>query len=299
MKDNLFIENLKQSIGMRIFLFLFILLISSLIGIALSAIFIFAGDTGMKIAQGLSSIMMFVVPPIVYYCITRKKHQMQDLGFRKVARPWWLLLLGVAVMFISLPVTNQLTVWNENMNLGSTLAKLEDYLKTLEETARSATEKMLNVSTFGGLLLNLLIIALIPALGEEMTFRGVLQQSLTRKLKPHIAIFLSAAIFSFIHFQFYGFLPRMFLGILLGYMFYVTGSLWTSILMHFFNNGTAVVLYYLNNKGIINIDVEHFGETQSVWLVVASAVVTTGLIAWSWRKSLGLSAATNTKKGKT
>ena len=285
MQDNLFIENLKQSTGMRVFLFLIILLISSLIGIAISFAFMFASDTGMKIAQGLSSIFMFVVPPIVYYLITRKANQMRDLGFRSLDRPWWLIITGVAVMLLSIPFTSQLTLWNENMSFGPAFAKLEAYLKTLEETAQAATEKMLNVSTIGGLLLNLLIIALIPAVGEEMTFRGVLQQSLTRKMNPHAAIILSAAIFSFIHFQFYGFLPRMFLGILLGYMFYITGSLWTSILMHFVNNGSLVVLYYLNNKGIINVDVEHFGETWSMWYFVASAVVTIGLVAWSWKKA--------------
>ena len=285
MQDNLFIENLKQSTGMRIFLYLIILLISSLIGIALAAVFVFAGDTGIKIGQGINSSFMFIVPPIVYYYLMSKAHPMRDLGFRSLAQPWWLILIGVAVMFVSIPVTTRLTTWNESMSFGKNLSWLEDWIKSLEETAKAATEKMLNVNTFGGLLLNLLIIALIPAFGEEMTFRGVLQQSLTRKLNPHVAIILSAAIFSFIHFQFYGFLPRMFLGILLGYMFYITGSLWTSMLMHFFNNGTAVVLYYLNNKGVLGIDVEHFGETQNGWLLAASALATLGLIAWSWNRA--------------
>ncbi|MBR3427019.1 MAG: CPBP family intramembrane metalloprotease [Bacteroidales bacterium] len=284
MKDNLFTENLKQSIGMRVFLFLIIVMISSLIGIALSAVFLFAGDLGMKIGQGISSIMMFVVPPIVYYSITRKEHQMRALGFRKLTPPWWLIFIGVAIMFVSIPVTATLTTWNEGMSLGGAFSKLEDLIKNLEETAKATTEKMLNVNTIGGLLLNLVIIALIPAIGEEMTFRGVLQQSLTRKMNPHIAIILSAAIFSFFHFQFYGFLPRMFLGALLGYMFYITGSLWTSILMHFVNNGSAVVLYYLDNKGLIE-DAEHWGETQSTWIIAASAAITIGLILWSWRKS--------------
>ena len=170
------------------------------------------------------------------------------------------------------------------MSLGQAFAKIEEYLKTLEETAKLATEKMLKADSFGGMLFNLLIVALIPAVGEELTFRGVVQQSLTRKMNPHVAIFLSAAIFSFIHFQFYGFLPRMFLGLLLGYMFYITNSLWTSIAMHFANNGTVVVLYYLANKGIIE-DAEHFGETDNVWLIVASAVLTVGIVVWSWRKS--------------
>ena len=286
MNDNPFIESLKQSTGMRVFMFLIILLVSSLIGAAVSAIFVFAGDTGMKIAQGISSVFMFVVPPIVYYCLTRKEHAMQELGFRSLTPPWWLIIIGVALMFVSLPVTNQLTVWNEAMKFGGPFETLETWIKTLEDTAAAATEKMLNVDTIGGLLANLLIIALIPAVGEELTFRSVLQQSLTRGIKnPHVAILLSAALFSFIHFQFYGFLPRMFLGILLGYMFYITGSLWTSILMHFLNNGTAVVLYYLNHKGIIDVDVDHFGQMQNPWLIAASAAVTVGLMVWSWRKA--------------
>ena len=285
MKDNLFAENLMQSVGVRIFLFLVILLISTLIGIALSAIFVFAGDTGIKIGQGITSFFMFAVPPIVYYFITRKERPMQVLGFQKVKSPWWFyILIGVALMFVSLPVTNQLTAWNEGMSLGKSLTWLEDWIKSLEDTAKVTTEKMLNVNTIGGLLLNLVIVALIPAIGEEMTFRGVLQQALTRKMKnPHVAIILSAAIFSFIHFQFYGFLPRMFLGILLGYMFYITGSLWTSMLMHFLNNGTAVVLYYLNNKGVIDIDVEHFGAMNG-GMVALSAVVTVTLIVWGWKQ---------------
>lgn len=284
MKDNLFTENLKQSTGMRIFLYLVILLISTLIGMLLAAIF-FTSDTGIKIGQGINSIFMFVVPPFVYYYLTRKEHQMQDLGFRSLTPPWWLILIGVVVMFVCIPVTTQLTTWNENLSFGKNLTWLEDWIKSMEEIAKAATEKMLNVDTIGGLLLNLVIVALIPAVGEELTFRGVLQQSLTRKMNPHVAIILSAAIFSFIHFQFYGFLPRMFLGILLGYMFYITGSLWTSILMHFLNNATAVVLYYLNNKGTISIDIDHFGATDNAWLLFASALVTSGLIAWSWWKN--------------
>ena len=280
-------ENIKQSTATRILLFLVIMLVSGLIGTGISAVFMFAGNVGMKIAQGLSSIMMFVVPPIVYYYITRKENQMQELGFRSVSEPWlFYIIIGVVLMFVSLPVTNQLGTWNEGFRLGGVFEKLGELMATLEEQAATVTEQMLTVDTFGGLMFNLLIIALIPAVGEELTFRGVLQQSLTRGLKnPHVAIILSAAIFSFIHFQFLGFLPRMFLGILLGYMFYVSGSLWTSILMHFVNNGTAVVVYYLNHKGVLNVDVDHFGAMDSLWMVALSALVTIGLIVWAWKKS--------------
>lgn len=283
MHDNLFTENLKQSAGMRIFLFLIIFLIGTLIGAAASALFVVGGDTGMKIGQGVASIFMFVVPPIVYYYITRKENRMQALGLRRLSSPWWLIIVAVALMIVSIPVTTTLTTWNEGMHLGGAFSGIEKWMKELEETAQALTDKMTNVDTIGGLLLNLLVIALIPAVGEEMTFRGVIQQSLTRRMNPHIAIILSAAIFSFFHFQFFGFFPRLFLGILLGYMFYITGSLWTSILMHFVNNGAAVTLYYLGNIGVIE-DAEHWGETQNVWIIVASAVMTLGLIIWSWRK---------------
>ena len=277
-------ENLKQSTGARILIFLVILLVSGTIGVAVSSVFMLMGNTGMKIGQGISSIFMFVVPPIVYYFVTRKEHQMRELGFRSVNRPWPLFVLAaIALIYVSIPVTTTLTTWNEGMKLGGALQALEDMMKALEESAAALTEQMLNVDTVGGLLLNLLVIALIPAIGEELTFRGVLQQGLTRRMNPHVAIILTAAIFSFIHFQFYGFLPRMFLGVLLGYMFYVSGSLWPSILMHFLNNGTSVLLYYLCNKGVID-DAEHFGETTNVWLIAASAMITVALVVWCWRK---------------
>ena len=286
MKDNFFTENLRQSSGMRVFIFAIIFLVCTLLGAAVAAVMASGGDLMLKLAQGISSILMFVVPPIVYYYITRRDHPMQQLGFREVASPAGLLLItSVLLMFISLPVTNQLTTWNEALKLGGPFEKLETLMKNLEDKAAAVTERMLNVDTIGGLLLNLIVIALIPAIGEELTFRGVLQQALTRKMKnPHVAIILSAAIFSFIHFQFYGFLPRMFLGILLGYMFYITGSLWTSMLMHFLNNGTAVVLYFLNNRGIIDIDVDHFGAMNG-WMVALSAALTVALIVWSWWKA--------------
>ena len=241
--------------------------------------FLMGDITQMKIGQGISSAMIFIAPPMILYAFTR--HQpMRELGFRK-PNSAWLLLIGVVLMFVSLPLTNLLTSWNEKMNFGAAFESLEALLQQLEETAGDLTERMLQVDSFGGLLFNLLVIALIPAIGEELTFRGVLQQALTRRCNVHVAVFLSAFIFSFIHFQFYGFLPRMFLGLLLGYLFYYSGSLWTSILMHFVNNGAAVVVAYLDYKGQIDVDIDHFGATSNVWLLGASLVVTVGLIILS------------------
>lgn len=273
-----FKKNLRTSLGFRIFVYLFALLLCALIGTVIT-LFLMVDITQMKIGQGISSALIFIAPPLILYAVSR--HQpMRAIGFRK-PNTAWMLLIGVALMFVSLPLTNLLTTWNEKMNFGEAFESLEALLKQLEDTAGDLTEQMLQVDSIGGLLFNLLVIALIPAIGEELTFRGVLQQALTRKMNVHVAVFLSAFIFSFIHFQFYGFLPRMFLGLLLGYLFYYSGSLWTSILMHFVNNGAAVVVAYLDYKGTIDVDVDHFGATTNVWLIIASLVVTVGLIILS------------------
>ena len=284
MKNDLFTEQLKQSTGFRLFIYLMLLLICSLLGSAISLFMAIGNDINLlRAAQAISHVMMFTIPPIVLYLITREK-PMQEIGFRRIS-PIWAFFAGLALMFISLPITNLLTAWNESMNFGEAFAKIEELLKSMEEAAAALTERMLDVDTIGGLLVNLLVIALIPAIGEELTFRGVLQQALTKGCKnPHVAIILTAAIFSFIHLQFYGFFPRMFLGLILGYMFYATGSLWTSITMHFLNNGTAVVVYYLDNKGIIDADVDSFGATSNVLLVVLSLVATVAIIVLALRK---------------
>lgn len=279
-----FKKNLKQSPGFRAFIYLMALLVCSLIAGAITT-FLAIGNNivWLKIGQALSSILIFMVPPIVLYGFTRTQ-PMRELGFRQPVSYWMLLIGAALMMFVTLPLTNLLTTWNEAMKLPAVFEPIEDLMKQLEDAAADLTERMLNVDTVWGLLGNLLVIALIPAIGEEMTFRGVLQQALVRGTKnAHVGIILSAAVFSFIHFQFYGFLPRMFLGIILGYMFYYSGSLWTSILMHFINNGVAVVVAYLEYKGLTDVEWEHFGATDNAWMLIASLLLTVGLIFCSYK----------------
>ena len=276
-----FKKNLKESTGFRVFIYLMALLACTLVGGGVT-LFLAVGNNIdlLKLGQGISSALIFIAPPLILYAFTRKQ-PMREIGFRK-PNSAWMLLIGVTLMFVSLPLTNLFGDWNEKMNFGSAFESLEAMLKQMEDAAGDLTERMLQVDTVWGLLVNLLVIALIPAIGEELTFRGMLQQALHRGCKnAHVAVFLSAFIFSFIHFQFYGFLPRLFLGLILGYLFYYSGSLWTSILMHFVNNGAAVVVAYLEHKGLTDVDYEHFGATSNVWLLLLSLIVTVGLIVLS------------------
>lgn len=120
-------------------------------------------------------------------------------------------------------------------------------------------------------ILNFLTVAILPAVCEEWMFRGTLQKLLSEKLNIHIAIFISSVIFSFIHFEFSGFLPRVVLGMFLGYLFYYSGSLWTNIFAHVVNNGSQVVFMYLNSRGIYKMDVDN-PEMPKIWeLIVYTA----------------------------
>lgn len=229
----------------------------------------------LRIAQISSQLFTFVFPPLLYACIVKEK-PIKSLGFNRI--PLW-SLVGILMMFAILPLNNVFAQWNANLTLPESMASLEKIMMELQENANVLIEKMLNVNNISGLIINLIMIAALAAIGEELLFRSILQSSLIRVCKnAHIGIFITSAIFSFIHFEFYGFLPRLVLGMLLGYMFFYSRSIWVPMIMHFVNNGTAVVLYYLNNKGITNIDVETFGQTKLLPLILSIII----MIALFW-----------------
>jgi hypothetical protein len=178
-------------------------------------------------------------------------------------------------MMVSAPFISELVSLNEMMKLPSAFGGLEKWMKDTEEEAAQITTKFLDVHSAGGFLVNMLMIAIIPALGEEMMFRGLLQRLLGEWFKNiHVAIFVTAFIFGAIHFQFYGLLPRMMLGVMFGYLYFWTGTLWAPVFAHFINNGTAVILSYLSNRGTIHANYENFGSTDNIFLIILSLVLT-------------------------
>ena len=152
-------------------------------------------------------------------------------------------LAAMVIMLLAIPGINLPSAWNQQMVLPEWMSGIEQWMRMQEDSAAQLTEQFLRVDTVGGLLVNIGLMALLPAVGEEWTFRGVVQGMFTRN--KHVAIWATAAIFSFVHMQFYGFLPRMLLGAMFGYMLWWTGSLWVPMLMHFVNNCAAAVVAYL------------------------------------------------------
>ena len=188
------------------------------------------------------------------------------------------LLAGISIYSI-LPVINWLGDINGQMTFPSWLAGVGRWMKAKEVQADQITAFLLQVKDVKGLLENLFIIALIPAVGEELLFRGLLQRLLNEWARSVPAgVFLTAVIFSAIHFQFFGFLPRFMLGLLLGILLEVTQSLWAPVFAHFVNNATLVILYFLHNRGALAIDPEKVGSSHHVYILLLSFLLTGYLI---------------------
>lgn len=207
-------------------------------------------------------------------------------------------ILGAALlMLLALPAINLLSYLNQQMALPEQMQALEQWMKQQEQNAAQMTEQFLHVSTFAGLVVNLLLMAVLPAVAEELSFRGVLQRLFDVKgdktKVPHMAIWCSAVLFSAIHLQFYGFFPRMLMGALFGYMLVWTGNLWTPIVMHFTNNAMAVLLYFTALRAGWDMDmVDAIGTGDTLWLGIVSMVIT-AIGIYIFRRSITISKASS------
>ena len=236
----------------------------------------------LKWIQLLQTIFLFLLPSLILAYLCAKAPWNWLLLDKKV--DWTILLWAIGIMLVALPAINLTSHWNQQMVLPSWLSGVEEWMKAKEAEAEWLTKQFMSVTTVSGLLVNLLLMAVLPALSEEITFRGVLQQLLTAphrlspfasRLSPHLAIWLTAIIFSAIHMQFYGFVPRMLMGALFGYMMVWTGSLWVPMLMHFVNNGMAVLLYFMASRAGWDMDkVDAIGAGNTLWLGIVSIVLT-------------------------
>jgi uncharacterized protein len=215
----------------------------------------------LKYFQVVQSIGLFIVPPFLLAWLFHGKIA-EYLYLKRNATSTSIFLVAVLVVF-ALPLINFIGEWNTRMEFPEFLAGMERWMKNAEENAAELTEAFLKVETTGGLLLNLVMIAVLPAIGEELLFRGVIQRIFTNWTRSHHwGIWISAILFSALHIQFYGFVPRMLLGVLFGYLLVWSGSMWLPIVAHFFNNGFAVVAMYLIDKNVLNPGVEEIGATS-------------------------------------
>lgn len=186
-------------------------------------------------------------------------------------------VLAILIMVCAIPGINLLADLNGRLELPESLDFIEYFLRQQEDEAAALTKRFLETDSILGVMINVGLLAVLAAFAEELSFRGTLQQILGNK---SAAIWITAIIFSAVHMQFYGFVPRMLMGALFGYAFIWTGNLWIPMLMHFTNNSIAVLSYYLfdetaeNSKNIADT----IGAGDTWWLGLLSIMLSIGLI---------------------
>ncbi|SDM77460.1 CPBP family intramembrane glutamic endopeptidase [Pedobacter antarcticus] len=232
----------------------------------------------IKLSQAFTTIFLFLVPPLL---LARLEHiKISELiGLEKPGARG--LLIVAALMACSMPVIEWLALWNQQMVLPEWLKPIEEWMRAKEDEATRLTLAFLKVNNVGDYFINLVVIALLPAIGEEFLFRGAIQRSFKRMFaNPHIAIWVAAFIFSAIHMQFFGFLPRLLLGAMFGYIYWWTGSIWYAVFAHFLNNGYAVTMaWYMQVKHLPienadnNFNFKWYGYLISLLLTVICLMV--------------------------
>ncbi len=229
----------------------------------------------MKIILTAQQLGLFLTPALLL-AITegRKPHRFYGMALPKPQ----LMLLVFMLMACAMPAMGFVNELNQKMVLPDFLKGIQAWMKRLEDEGEKTTIALLKMTSFGAYLINLFVVAIVPAICEEFIFRGALQRTFLRWIKnPHVAIWTSAFIFSTIHFQFFGFFPRLLLGAGFGYIYFWTKSIWYTIFAHFLNNGFAVTMawYFQRNNLPINQDE---GMTTPWYGYVISAILTIALL---------------------
>jgi hypothetical protein len=227
-----------------------------------------------RILQICQSIGLFIIPGLVLGYLFAETPR-SYLGFKTISKKQ--VGYGVVVSLLAIPGVNLLASINE-------MIPLAQWMIDMEESAMRLTRAFLETTSYGVLLLNLFMVAVLPAVGEELIFRGIIQKLFTNITGRVVwGVIIASALFSFFHFQFQGFIPRFALGMLFGYLYAWTGTIWLPIITHFVNNALATFGYFLISKGSIAPGAENIGGFSDIWLVGVLSFVAIGAILWRIR----------------
>ena len=223
----------------------------------------------MMAMQWFSALFTFVASSWAYLRWSEKR----DLNSLSTnPRPdYRLFLWSIITILVGMPLLEYIIQWNQSLVLPAGFEETEKWMRASETQLAELTKFLVNFQSPADFAIGLAVIAGLAALGEELFFRGVLQTLFERYVgNHHVAIWASAAIFSFIHFQFFGFFPRLLLGAFFGYLYVWNRNIWIPIIAHFFNNGWALTMQYLYQQKQIAVDPETLGEITPWWSVLIS-----------------------------
>ncbi|MEY2792112.1 MAG: hypothetical protein RJA76_104 [Bacteroidota bacterium] len=201
------------------------------------------------------------------------KQELSDLSPNS-SISWHIFLWAIITMVVGTPLLEYIIELNKNMVLPTAYKDLETWMRSSELAMEKTTKLLLHFDSHLDFILGIMTIGFMAALGEELFFRGVVQNLFLNYLNnTHVAIWLSAAIFSFIHFQFFGFFPRLLLGAFFGYLYVWYKNIWVPVLAHFFNNALGVTASYLYQLKLIEYDPIEGSMNNELYVVIISLVL--------------------------
>lgn len=232
----------------------------------------------LRISMILQNLFVFIMPAIMTTLIFTS-NPIKYLSLSKA--PSIKAILGAfLIFFIATPALNYIVHWNESISFPESMSAVEHWLRESENNAKAITDSLLNIDTIPGLILTILIVGVMTGFSEELFFRGTLQRIIISGSKNiHIAIWITAFIFSLLHFQFFGFFPRLLLGAFFGYLVWWTGSLWVPIIAHAINNSGVVATKYLILNNSLSVDPDQIGAGFDEYTVI-SIILTAVIIVW-------------------
>ncbi|SFF53793.1 CPBP family intramembrane glutamic endopeptidase [Thermoflexibacter ruber] len=211
----------------------------------------------LMIMQGVTALGLFVITPLIYIYWIDKTLSLKGLFKSNGTYLVPLILASIGVAIIEMPAITWIGKWNMEVDFPDFMDSFEQWAKLQEDKLKDLTIFLTEFRSFEQFLLGFIVIGIIPGIGEELLFRGVLQNKLKQLLgNAHVAIWLAAIIFSAFHLQFYGFVPRMLLGALFGYLYQWSGNLIYAMVAHFVNNGFTIMMMYLYQQNHIEIDID-------------------------------------------
>ena len=226
----------------------------------------------MRYFQILSHVGLFIVPSIVFVVVVSRR-PIHFLEASRRPRLWPFILVSL-IMFAALPMVGFLTQINQALHLPDALQSIENWMRNTEAAAEEITRRFLIMHTWQDFAVNLLMIAIIPAIGEEFIFRGIIQKQFAEWTRNrHVAVLITAILFSAMHLQFFSFLPRVWLGIILGYMLVYSGNIWFPVLAHFVNNAAALIFYHYYEMGQLDFEIDDIGAGPMGALMAVTSLV--------------------------
>ena len=237
--------------------------------------------TAIRITQTLTTIGTFLVPALLFaYCQDRRW-----FGYNAADRiPKQSMVNMVLILSVTLlPVVGVLSAFNQNIMPQE--GAVAEFMRDLEEAANHILEVVTSQRSSWDLISNILVFAVLAGICEEFFFQGALQPLLMNWTRnPHVGILLTALIFSALHFQFYGFIPRFLLGLYLGYLFYWSRSLWLPILAHVLHNALSILVdFTLQGRGIDTDSMQFTDMRGSLPTAAACALISAMAIVYLWR----------------